>query len=273
MHGMSAGNEASHRAKWERVCSKAQSTISGVNGSDITYSLKPAVVQKGRYWKIHMLEYPVLVPKLNYNSYGLYTSRDGHKQLTLASNEGLVFGFGRLDNGIIVAEGGPGYEETLDLVGGSKTVFDLTMLGYKYSSSDLTCDYNDLQNQKSIATILLFKGPMAAAKGDLAAAYEVVGEHRGWIEKAISQGQTRYDVYQYDNPEYVYVTTYILLKDHFQEAPFLNPNSIETPETQPDWINALSMALTDNTETAWAKFKNMANSHGLKELPNAFNNQ
>lgn len=262
----STDNETPSLASWKQSCNEAKTIISSSKESFITYSKKPIFQINSKYWNISVRGHEVLVPVSTYHFYDLKHDNQGKPEAILGSHNGFIVGFGRLDNSNFagIYDLYPGAADILS--GGAKTFFDLNILSYRYHPSDLDCKDSDAHKQQKIAYILLFKGIITAGKRGIVNAYEGVNEYKGWIEKAIWQGYTRYDVNLYDDPSYVFMINYYIRDDQFHDIPFRFGTSGKSETPRPDWLEALELALNSDTKIAWNDFKEKAHSHGLTEI-------
>lgn len=267
------------QSMWETNCNELKKNHLTSPSLKITFSEKPKFKELKKYWAINWNIIRILLPPDNYKHVSVSKSNLNKSELLLVGDKVRISAYVFPDKpkddvyrtAILETDKSDtsleGRALTYAMYGGPVRILsELSILGLMVTPDDLKCNNDNYIEEYSIAIPLILK---QTRTGILLSAHKNVGKHQGWIEKQRNNDRLEYILHIISESEknLIYQVSYSIPVDSlYHGIPFMvGLDSNNSNEHQPEWLNALNLALNSNTVDNWKEYLKIANESGISK--------
>lgn len=272
----SFGCASTHTDSWSAECTQSVEHLSEISDRDVIYSPLPKIDQESDTFRLEWSGLSIPIPQNDYTD--VVIIHDSNKDLGVIlksvdktkisvgrfyENQKLSSVFANNSDEVIP----PKFSWTVSSLDTSMRTSDLVYLGYETSVSDIDCNpkNKDLAAEK-IAAIAIKK-----SNQDVMTAHKLSFGIKNWVdirEHAFDPNNTYYTANVVDESRgrnEIKQISYVVPKSVERFALYSEISDNSDEPNNPDWLNALSSALSTNSEKDWMIYFDLAKRAGISQ--------
>lgn len=265
---------------WEVDCKKLKSMHLTNPRVNIKFSKTPGIDEINTVWILKWADIDILVPKTKVTDVFVSKGHASAFDLLLVTNDGIKILAGvlpdkstddifkRLDvENNTIESPLDSRSLTHEIYGGPVRISQISLFGFTVTPENLFCQDNSYIEEAGISVALILKN--IESSGKLLSVYKNIGAYNGWIEKQRFKNHFEYtlNIIPDSGKELLCQVSYIIPDGSaHKDLPFwvgaIDKHKIKK---NPEWLDALNLALQNKTENNWKEYAAIALKNGISD--------